>query len=517
MKRQNHLFSPIQKIILALVLLFPAAGTQAVFAGGVLGREQSQENRTSGENELRFGLTSELATMDPLSPSNTADGRSILFNVYEGLVKSDTEGNLVPAVAESFGAERNGLVYSFIRREGSKFHDGSPVTPTDVEFTLNTAAENKFSGFTEIEKVEISGERNLKITLKAPDPEFLPYLTIGIVPKANADREKNPIGTGPFKIESYAPQQSLVLVKNPDYRQRGVPKLDKVTVVFSADSDAILTGLMGGNIDAASVTGSVLEQLDRGRFTIVEGYSNMVQLFALNNDFKPLDDIGVRRAINYAVDAAEIIDTAFYGWGEPSGSPLIPGLKNYYESSLRNPYPKDTGKAKALLAVAGYRDGFPLEITVPSNYTMHVDTAQVIINQLAKVGIRATIRLMDWSTWLSEVYRGRKFEATIISFDGSSVPLSPRSFLGRYVSSSGSNFVNFRNSDYDVVYNAALKESDSARRTALYKEAQNIISEYAASVYIQDIMSFKVFASGFAGAVNYPLNVVDFSTIYRTD
>ncbi|MDR1862908.1 MAG: ABC transporter substrate-binding protein [Treponema sp.] len=516
MKRQNHLFSPV-KIILALTLLFSAAGTRGVFAEGVFAREQKREKQVLGGGELRFGITSELTTLDPLSPSNTADGRSVLFNVYEGLVKSDTEGNLVPAVAEAFGTEQNGLVYSFILRKGVRFHDGSPVTPADVEFTLNTAIEKKFSGFTGIDKVEISGEQDLRITLKSPDVEFLPYLTIGIVPKANADREKNPIGTGPFKIESYTPQQSLVLVKNPGYWRGDIPKLDKVTVVFGADSDSLLTGLIGGNIDAAGVTGSVLEQLDRNRFTVVEGYSNTVQLFALNNSVKPLDNTAVRQAVSYAVDPAEIIDTAFYGWGEPSGSPLIPGLKNYYESSLRNPYPKDTGKAKALLAAAGYRDGFPLEITVPSNYTMHVDTAQVIVNQLAEVGIKAAIRLTDWSTWLSDVYRGRKFEATIISFDGSSVPLSPRSFLGRYVSTSGSNFINFNNSEYDRLYNAALTESDGARRTALYKRAQRVISEYAASVYIQDIMSFKVFAPGFAGAVNYPLHVVDFSTIYRTD
>jgi peptide/nickel transport system substrate-binding protein len=511
MKRQKHLFSPAG-IVLALVFL--AGGTQAVQAAGGSAREQ--EKPAPGGGELRFGITSELATLDPLSPSNTADGRSVLFNVYEGLVKSDTEGNLVPAAAESFDIEQNGLVYNFTIREGVRFHDGSPVTSGDAAFVLNTAIEKKFSGFEDIDKVEIKDGRNLRITLKAPDPEFLPYLTIGIVPKANPDREKNPIGIGPFKIESYAPQQSLVLVKNPGYWRADLPKLDKVTVVFGADSDSLLTGLIGGNIDAVSVTGSVLEQIDGGRFTVVEGYSNTVQLFALNNSVKPLDNADVRRAVSYAVDAGEIIDTAFYGRGEPSGSPLVPGLKSYYETALRNPYPGDTEKALVLLAAAGYGNGFPLEITVPSNYTMHVDTAQVIVNQLAKIGVKASIRLMDWSSWLSEVYRGRKFEATIISFDGSSVPLSPRSFLGRYVSNAGNNFINFKNDDYDRVYNAALREIDGAKRAALYKEAQTIVSRNAASVYIQDIMNFKVFASGFAGAVNYPLYVVDFSTIYRT-
>jgi peptide/nickel transport system substrate-binding protein len=243
----------------------------------------------------------------------------------------------------------------------------------------------------------------------------------------------------------------------------------------------------------------------------------MVQIFALNNEAKPLTDERVRRAINYAIDKQEIIDTAFYGWGEPSGSPLIPGLKRIYEFSLANPYPADEVKAKALLAEAGYEKGFNLEITVPSNYTMHVDTAQVIVNQLSKVGINATIRLVDWATWLADVYRGRKYEATIISFDGSSVPLSPRSFLGRYVSTAGGNLINFKNADYDRVYGQALKENEEGARYSLYKQAQRIVSDNAASVFIQDIMSFKVFRKNFKGALNYPMAVIDFSTVYRTN
>jgi peptide/nickel transport system substrate-binding protein len=145
---------------------------------------------------------------------------------------------------------------------------------------------------------------------------------------------------------------------------------------------------------------------------------------------------------------------------------------------------------------------------------MHVDTAQVIVNQLAAAGINATIRLVDWATWLADVYRGRKYQATIVSLDDSGIPLTPRSFLGRYLSTSSSNFVGFKNADYDRVYNAAISEADETRRGALYREAQKIISGNAASVYIQDIYSFKVFTKGrYSGMLNYPLYVIDFSTI----
>jgi len=240
----------------------------------------------------------------------------------------------------------------------------------------------------------------------------------------------------------------------------------------------------------------------------------MVQLLALNNAQKPLDDERLRKALNYALDVNGIIDAAFYGHGEPSGSPLIPGLKNVYDESLRDPYPRDIEKAKALIREAGFPNGFSLEITVPSAYIMHVDTAQVIVSQLSEAGISATIRLVDWATWLSEVYFGRNYQATIISLDANTV--SPRSFLSRYVSGDNSNFINFNNPDYDRAYKAALLEPDETKRIALYKECQRIISENAASVYIQDILGFRVFeADRFGGVVNYPLYVIDFALMYR--
>jgi peptide/nickel transport system substrate-binding protein len=465
--------------------------------------------------ELRYGITTEPATLDPLSPANTADGRSILFNVFEGLVRPDASGRLVPAAAESFSVEQGGRVYVFTLRRGLRFHDGTLVSPSDVVFSLLQAKAAGFPGLLAVQKVEASGAV-VQVTLEKSDNEFLPYLTVGIVPEANPDREKNPVGTGPFSIEGYTPQGSLVLKKNPAYWQSGLPHLDRVTVVFTADSDGLLTGLRGGNIEGASVTGSLVAQLDQAGFDIVPGHSNTVQLLALNNQAGPLADLRVRQALNYAVNVPELITTAFYGMGEPSGSPLIPGLAEFYEEALRDPYPQDLARAKRLLAGAGYPGGFDLEITVPSNYTMHVDTAQVLVNQLASAGIRASIRLVDWATWLAEVYRGRRFQGTIISLDANNV--SPRSFLSRYLSGAGGNFINFNNPAYDRVYQAALEEPDGKRRAALYREAQRLISENAARVYIQDIMAFKVFAGKrFGGVVNYPLYVVDFSTIYRLD
>jgi peptide/nickel transport system substrate-binding protein len=464
---------------------------------------------------MRYGFNSEPATFDPLSPSNTADGRSLLFNVFEGLVKPDTNGSLRPCIAESVTMEESGRVYNFQLRKGIRFHDGSPLTSADVKFSLDTAKAAGFIGFDAIENIETDGDFFIRVVLSRPDPEFLPYLTVGIVKDGSTGRDKNAVGTGPYFIESYAVQRELVLRKFTDYRQDNAPKLDKITIVFFADSDALVRGLRAGSIDGTGLPGSLAQQLSREQFDIIPGYSAMVHLLALNNAAPPLDDIRVRKAINYGIDVQGIIDTAFYGKGEPSGSPLIPGLTAYYEKSLANPYPVDSEKALSLLKEAGYGDGqkLSLEITVASVYTMHVDTAQVIADQLSKIGINVSIKLVEWPAWLSDVYFGRKYQATIISLDSPNV--SPRSFLSRYRSDANSNFINYSSAGFDKVFDAILVETDEDKRIALYKEAQRIISADAASVYIQDILGFRALLAGaYGGVLNYPLYVVDFAAMY---
>jgi peptide/nickel transport system substrate-binding protein len=515
---RSFCFSIMEKMrrqIIALPLL-----AVAVLVTAFLASSCHPQQRGPKMAELRYGLNTEPVTLDPLNPANTADGRSILFNVYEGLVKPDSQGAMIPALAKSFRIEEGGSLYIFNLRPGVLFHDGSPLNRSDVIFSLNTARRAGFPGFDRVASIDIIGvmedpqAEEIQIRLREPDPEFLPYLSIGIVPENNLARERNPIGTGPFSIESYAPQQSLVLSRNPHYWQTDIPALDRITIVFVSNTDALITGLLGGNIDGAGLPGSHAAQLNPNNFDIIPWYSNMVQLMALNNAEAPLDDLRVRQAINYALNIDGIIDSAFFGQGRPSGSPLIPGLVKVYDDSLRSPYPFNIDRARELLAEAGYPDGFPLEITVANVFTMHVDTAQVIVRQLEAVGINASIVLVDWATWLSDVYQSRDYKATIISLDANTV--SPRSFLYRYLSNSGENFINFRNDDFDRVYNEALVEPDEERRIGLYKEAQRIISDNAAGVFIQDILGFRVFRAGyFGGVINYPLYVIDFAAMYR--
>ncbi|MCL2229960.1 MAG: ABC transporter substrate-binding protein [Treponema sp.] len=463
----------------------------------------------SADEGLRYGFTTEPTSLDPLNPQNTADGRSILFNVFEGLVKPNTDGTFMPCVAQSWTISRNSLVYNFILRDGLLFSDGTNVTAEDVKYSLDTAIAAGFTGLNNIEEVQILNGNQISITLNSADPEFLPYLTTAVV-----KRDLTNIGTGPYVIENYTPLRNMVLTKNNNYWQSNLPHINKITISFFDNYDTLMVALRGGSIDGAFITGDMAAQLNHRDFDINNNRSAAVQLLALNNAFAPFEDIRVRRAINHGTNVQDIIDTAFFGQGNPSGSPLIPGLSVYYQSGLSYSY--DPQLARSLLAEAGYNEAnaLSLTITVPSSYVMHVNTAQVIVNQLKEIGVNASIQLVDWNTWINEVYLGRNYHATIISLDSPIV--SPRGFLGRYHSQDSDNFINFNNSNFDRVFDNALNETDSAKRIELYKEAQKIISENAASVYIQDILYFIVLRGGvFSGALDYPLYVIDFSSLYR--
>ncbi len=464
--------------------------------------------------ELVAAYSTEPTTWDPYL-SEGADVRSLLFNVYEGLVKPNSKGELVPAVAEAYTISPDATKYTFTLRKDIKFSDGRPVTTGDIKYSLDRARELQLSSaLKSISEIEAVSDTEVVITLAAADVDFLPYLTLAILPEG-VDLAAKPLGTGPFTLESYATEEEIVLVRNTNYWQEGRPYLDKVTLKKTADTDASLLALQAGTIDISSVTQTNYEQVDKSKFNFTQRKSASVQQFNLNNAKEPFTDERVRQAVSYVVNAQEIIDLVNGGLGFKSGTPIIPGLTVYYDESLEKSYPTDIEKAKALLSDAGYANGFTFDITVPSNYPVHVNTAQVIAQQLQQIGVTANIVQVDWATWLSQVYTNRDYTSTIISVDGSA--LSPRSFLSRYVSDASNNFVNYNSADFDKIYADAQKELDVTKRVALYKDLQKLLSEDAASVYIQDIQSYIALNSKFAGYEDYPLYVTDYSTIHLAE
>lgn len=520
-----------KKILLGLAALFVSAalcacsggkngeGTSA--AGDGEGSTAAEESNTLSEGTPKaggsvvFGMTQDLASLDPHATTD-AGTRDVVFNLYEGLVKPAPDGSLIPAVASDYEISEDAKMYTFTLREGITFHDGTPVTAEDVKYSIDRCAEaNQGSAFSMLSAVTVKDERTVEVSLADSYSEFLADLSQAyIIPADNGDPAGNPIGTGPFKFVSYTPGQSVVLEKYDGYWQEGLPYLDKVTFKITADVDTAFMELQAGTIDILKYLNSTQVQTLSGDFRIEEGSMNLVQAMFLNNSYEPLSKKEVRQALCYAVNRDEINQFLFGGKSHLLGSHMVPNMEIYYEPQAEQVYSYDPAKAKELLAQAGYPNGFDLEITVPSSYSQHIDTAQIIVEELKQVGINATISQVEWSSWLSDVYTDGNFQATVIGFDGT---LAPNDWLKKYTTGSGKNFMHYSSPEYDQVFEEAYTAVDAAEKAALYKEAQMILAQDAAAVYIQDPANFVAVNKKFAGYTFYPTAAEDMSLIYETE
>lgn len=496
-------------LLLAGALTFSLAG-----CGGGSGGEV-QQGPTTRPNEITVAIAQDLD--NSLDPHKTvaAGTKEIMFNVFEGLLKPTSAGELVPAVASDYRISDDRMTYTFTLRDGVKFHNGQTVTVDDVVWSIQRCADveggsSLTEAFSVVADVTAPDEKTVVITLSEPDNEFFYSLTAAILPKDYDQQDTAPVGTGPFRYVSREAQDNIVLERFADYW--GTPaRLDKVTLKVMENPDSIVLSLQSGAVDLCTkLTSTQVAQLGED-FDVVEGTMNLVQALYLNNAEKPFDDVRVRQALCYALDRQQILDLAFDGYGTLLGSSMYPAFEKYFDDSLTDYYPHDVEKAKALLTEAGYPDGFDMTITVPSNYTPHVDTAQVVVEQLKAVGINAKLELVEWGAWLSDVYSNRQFQSTLSGLDASS--MTARAMLSRFESTAKRNFTNYSNAEYDSLYAQAQTTYDDKAQTALYKQLERNLTENAANVYIQDLADLVAVRKGLDGMVFYPIYVLDLSTL----
>ncbi|MDO5344271.1 MAG: ABC transporter substrate-binding protein [Lachnospiraceae bacterium] len=507
-----------------------AADAEAETAGTETVSEEAETTAQTTDGEplmggsIVVGIPQDLE--DSLDPhiAVAAGTKEVLFNIYEGLVKPDEQGNYRDAVAESHTISEDGKVYTFQLRQNVLFHDGTEVTAEDVKYSIERCAGINGDGtplvaaFSNVEKVETPDETTAEIYLKEADTEFLAYLTVAVVPKHCQDLDKNPVGTGPFRYVSRSPQENIVMEKFADYWDtENQAYLDQVTFKVVGDTNAIVTGLKGGSLDLyPRVNSTQLAQLqDDEDLAVYEGGMNLVQALYLNNAAEPLNDVRVRQALCYAVNRQEILDLTADGKGTIIGSSMFPAFEKYYMPELAERYEQDLEKARELLTEAGYPDGFSLTITVPNNYQQHIDAAQVIVEQLKQIGVQAEIQLIEWDSWLSDVYAGREYQSTVVGVDASY--LSASALLERFVSDADKNFINYKNEEYDKLYRQVRESTDDAEQVELYQKMETLLCEDAANVYIQDMASDVVLRKSYGGYTFYPLYVQDMAKIYRTE
>ena len=508
-------------LFLALVMVgavLPGCGDGSKDPGGQGNNGKTGEPVKGGE--ITVGIAQDLD--DSLDPHQTvaAGTREVLFNIFEGLVKPNSDGEMIPAVAEKYTLSEDGTTYTFTLREGVKFHNGQTVTAEDVVYSINRCAavpegqeKPLVAAFSAVKSVEALDEKTVAVTIAQRDLEFISYMTAAIIPADYENQDTAPVGTGPFKFVSRTPQQDFVMERFEDYW--GAPAwLDKVTYKICENADALVMNLNGGSIDlCAHLTSAQASQLNQN-FQVLEGTMNLVQAIYLNNQAKPFDNQLVRQALCYAIDRQGIMDMVADGHGTAVGSSIYPAFTKYFLPELVDKYPHDVAKAKELLAQAGYPDGFDMTISVPNNYQPHMDTAEVVAEQLREAGINVTIQPVEWSTWLDTIYNGRQFQATVVGVDAAN--MTARAMLERFTSDYGKNFINYNNPAYDALFQKAINAQDEAEQTDLYKQMETMLADTAANVYIQDLCDLVAMRQDLGGLKFYPIYVLDLSTVYLT-
>ncbi len=508
-------------LFLALVMVgavLPGCGDGSKDPGGQGNNGKTGEPVKGGE--ITVGIAQDLD--DSLDPHQTvaAGTREVLFNIFEGLVKPNSDGEMIPAVAEKYTLSEDGTTYTFTLREGVKFHNGQTVTAEDVVYSINRCAavpegqeKPLVAAFSAVKSVEALDEKTVAVTIAQRDLEFISYMTAAIIPADYENQDTAPVGTGPFKFVSRTPQQDFVMERFEDYW--GAPAwLDKATYKICENADALVMNLNGGSIDlCAHLTSAQASQLNQN-FQVLEGTMNLVQAIYLNNQAKPFDNQMVRQALCYAIDRQGIMDMVADGHGTAVGSSIYPAFTKYFLPELVDKYPHDVAKAKELLAQAGYPDGFDMTISVPNNYQPHMDTAEVVAEQLREAGINVTIQPVEWSTWLDTIYNGRQFQATVVGVDAAN--MTARAMLERFTSDYGKNFINYNNPAYDALFQKAINAQDEAEQTDLYKQMETMLADTAANVYIQDLSDLVAMRQDLGGLKFYPIYVLDLSTVYLT-
>ena len=468
--------------------------------------------------EMSVAITADPPGWDPTVSTSQEIARVTYHNVFEGLVRFDQTGAIVPALAGSWETSEDGLTYTFKIREGVKFHDGSDLTLDDVVAAFERAKDPD-SGHTHseyyeaIESVTAGEDNTITLQLSRPDWTLLYDLARPdsiIYPAAQAETQRSqPIGTGPFRFVDYVEGSEVRLEKFADYYLEGVPYLDAVTFEIIPDPNTRFAALQSGDIDLIGVA------LPPEQFMQLEGNPSLKGTqgnatteitLALNNTRPPLDNPLVRQAVTYAIDKQQIVNGAFFGLGTVIGTHMSP-VEGYYVDL--NPYPYDPEKAKELLAEAGYPDGFEIKFELPEPYNIERRTGEVIAQQLAQIGIQTDLSVVEWGTWVQRIFLGGDYDMTIIGHS------EPRDIN---VYGNPDYYYHYDNPEINTLLDEIEATPDEAQQTRLYQEIAKTIADDAVNVWVFSPPYLVAARSDVYGFwTDQPTPAVDMTEVYRAE
>lgn len=480
----------------------------------------NQENTPDAANlktELTMGYTIEPEGLDPHRTA-AASTFTVTNNIYDTLVGVSSDWEIVPRLAKEWELSEDGTEITFKLRDDVKFHNGRQMTSKDVEFSFNRLKDDespKARDYENITEIVAEDDYTIKFRTENLDVDLLEsfaYPWAAVVPEEAADNLKiNPVGTGAFTLKEWIPQQHLVLQRNDDYYGHKA-KLETVKMVLIPDATSMMASFQVGDLDIIPLTGDQVTMVENNAdYKVISEAMNAVQIMSINTDHEILSNDKVRQAMAMAINKQEVIDASMFGYGDQIGSHLPPTSPDYFDTNDVIEYNPD--KAKELLKEAGYENGFDIKMALPKNYQLHVDAGQVIADQLSKIGINVNVELIEWGTWLSDVYGAKNFETTVVGHTGR---LDSFAFLSRYYSDSN-DYISLKTGEVDELLDRAQQEQDGDKRKEIYKEIQIILANKLPAIYLQTPRTMLALQKNVSGMEIFPIDFYDFKEVYFTE
>ncbi|RYE09976.1 MAG: ABC transporter substrate-binding protein [Hyphomicrobiales bacterium] len=448
---------------------------------------------------IRIGSLYEPQNLDNTAGAGQGINEAFNGNVYEALFQLTDAGTVEPKLVESYEASADGLTYTFKLKPGVTFHSGDPLTAADVKYSIErvTAEASKSSrkrSLSTITGIETPDDQTVVITLSAKSislPYNLSY--VWVVNDAAADITATEDGTGPYKLSEWRRGSALALAPNDGY-WGDAPTNGDVVYTYFTDATALNNALLTNAVDVITSVqspDSLAQFTGNAAYTVTEGASTTKELLAYNDRVAPFDNVKVRKALARATDKARLLNSIWGDYGTLIGSFVPPTDPWYVDLTGVDAY--DVESAKALLAEAGYPDGFEFTLDTP-DYDPHPIVAQFLQAEYAKIGVKVNINIITANEWYTKVYQEKNFQATLqehvnhrdIVFYG-----NPDFYWG------------YNNPDVVKLVADAEAANSVDEQTAKLTEANKIIAEDAASNWLYLYPQIVVSAANVTG---YPVN-----------
>ncbi|MBN8900994.1 MAG: peptide ABC transporter substrate-binding protein, partial [Rhodospirillales bacterium] len=361
------------------------------------------------------------------------------------------------------------------------FHNGAKVTAADVAWCIEQIAAEKSTAYYRaqmqaIEKVEVPDAKTIRITTKQPNAIFplqVASFYLPIIAKDSLKEGPSGIGAGPFKLTGEERGVGLDLVAFDKYYRPGLPKVKSLRMTVYADENLRVAALQAGDVDLIEyVPWQAMPSIEKDDRLALQTTDGPFMYLTFNVRAKPFDDPRIRQAVAHAIKREDIVKAAFFGRGAPIEGLPIPQGTPFYDPALSKALAYDPAKAKALLDAAGQGGGFACKLLATAQYGMHKDTAAVVQQHLAAVGIQAELVLPDWSTRVTLGNRGQYEIAVMGSAADSNDPDGLAPFLDGSLTPSYNRSYGFDDKKIDELLAAGRAEFDPAKRREIYTELQ---------------------------------------------